>query len=131
LNNHDSLVAEPVVFGYGGRMPFQTPNKLFGSRRRTEILVMLALLEESYPTEIARLLAASLFSVQTIIDSLEREGVLATRLMGRSRRVSLDPRFYAHRELRDLLLRFAEAEPLLRQAAAARRSRPRRRRKPT
>lgn len=92
---------------------------------------MLALLDESYPTELARLLAASLFSVQTIVDSLEREGILASRLIGGSRLVSLDPRFYAYRELRDILLKLAEAEPQLRRAAATRRSRPRRRGKPT
>ncbi len=41
---------------------------------------MLAFLDESDPTELARLLGASLFSAQTIVDSLEREGILATRL---------------------------------------------------
>lgn len=101
-------------------------NRLLGSRRRTEVLILLALLDESYPTEIAGLLAARLFSIQTIIDSLEREGVLATRPLGRSRRVSLDRRYYAYRELRELLLKLAEGEPELRRAAASRRSRPRR-----
>jgi hypothetical protein len=102
----------------------------FGSRRRTEVLVLVALLGESYPSEIARLLGAPLFSVQKIVDSLDREGILATRLMGGTRRVSLDPRWFAARELEALLLRLAEAEPRLQKAAAGRRSRPRRARKP-
>lgn len=91
---------------------------------------MTALLGETYPTELARLLEAPLYSVQTIVDALDREGVMATRLVGHSRRVSLDPRYFAFRELRELLLRLAEAAPELREAAARRRSRPRRAGKP-
>jgi hypothetical protein len=104
--------------------------KLFGSRRRTETLILIALLGESYPTELARLLGAPLFSIQTIVDALDREGVVATRLSGNSRRVALDPRYYAHKQLRELLLQLAEAEPKLRAAATKRRSRPRRAGKP-
>ena len=94
------------------------------------MLVLLALLGESYPTELARLLDAPLFSVQTIVAALDREGVLATRPLGAVRRVSLDPRYFAYRDLRALLLRLAEAEPELQSAAASRRSRPRRPGKP-
>ncbi|MEE9270145.1 MAG: hypothetical protein V3V49_07780 [Candidatus Krumholzibacteria bacterium] len=104
--------------------------KLFGSRRRTEVLILIALLGESYPTELARLLDARLYSIQTIVRALDREGILATRLSGSSRRVSLDPRYFAHKDLRNLLLRLAEAEPALGTAAARRRSRPRRAGKP-
>jgi hypothetical protein len=109
-------------------MPAQM--RLFGSRRRTEVLVMTALLGETYPAELARLLGAPLYSVQTIVAALDREGALATRLSGRARIVSLDPRFFAYKELKDLLLRIAEAEPELRAAASSRRSRPRRAGKP-
>ncbi len=104
--------------------------KLFGSRRRTEILIMVALLGETYPLELARLLKAPRYSVQTIVDGLNREGILATRLLGRSRVVSLDPRYFAYGELKALLGRLAEAEDQLRQSAASRRSRPRRAGKP-
>lgn len=107
-------------------METYSSNKLFGSRRRTEVLVLIALIDESYPTEIARLLGAPLYSVQTIVDALDREGILATRMIGNVRRVSLDPRFYAYKELRSLVLRMAEAEPELMAAASRRRSRPRR-----
>ncbi len=71
---------------------------MFGSRRRTEVLILTALLGETYPTELARLLGAPLYSVQTIVDALDREGVVATRLIGRSRQVSLDPRYYCQKE---------------------------------
>ena len=100
--------------------------KLFGSRRRSEALILIALLGETYPTELARLLGAPLFSIQTIVDALDREGIVATRRSGNSRRVALDPRYYAFKQLKDLLLRLAQAEPELRTAATRRRSRPRR-----
>ena len=104
--------------------------KLFGSRRKTEVIILVALLGDTYPTEIARLLGAPLYSVQTIVDSLDQEGVLATRLTGNQRRVSLDPRYFAYKEIQALLLRLAEAEPKLNGIAAGRRSRPRRSGKP-
>ena len=104
--------------------------KLFGSRRRTEVLVLVALLGETYPTELAQLLEAPLYSIQTIVKALDQEGILATRVSGNSRRVSLDPRYFAYTDLKNLLLRLADAEPDLRAAAARRRSRPRRAGKP-
>lgn len=101
-------------------------NKALGSRRRTEVLILLALLEETYPSELARLLNAPLYSVQKIVDGLDREGIVATRLIGKERRVTLNPRFFANEELRTLLLRLAQAEPDLQIAASGLRRRPRR-----
>ena len=101
-------------------MESHTGQKLFGSRRRTELLIVIALLGESYPTEIARLLGARLYSIQTIVDELEREGVLATQLRARTRWVRLDSRFYAFAELQALLIRLAKAEPRLSAMAAGR-----------
>lgn len=105
-------------------MAIQSRQSLFGSRRRTEILLLLALLEQSYPTEIARLLDAPLYSVQTILADLAGQGVVASRKQGRMRIVSLDPRYFAFPQLRDLLLRMADGEAELQEAAARRRSRP-------
>lgn len=101
--------------------------KLFGTRKQTEVLILLGILEESYPRELARLAQADLKSVQNYVDKLEISGVLATRLMGRERRVEFNPRFIARTELRALLDRLADAEPQLREAAASLRRRPRRR----
>ena len=109
-------------------MSIYAQTQLFGSRRRTEVLILLALLESSYPTELTRLLEAPLYSVQTILEDLEGQGIVASRRQGRMRVVSLDPRYFAFRELRALLLRLAEAEPELEGAAAGRRTRPRQRR---
>ena len=77
-------------------------SKLFGSAQRTDILVLIALLGDSYPTEMARLLGAPLRSTQRILEDLEDEGVLASRLVGRTRQVRLDPRFFAARDLKAL-----------------------------
>ncbi len=87
---------------------------------------MTALLEETYPTELARLLSAPLYSIQRIVEDLGSDGILAIRGSGRGRvkGVSLDPRYFAYTQLKELLLRVAEAEPDLEAAARSRRSRP-------
>ncbi len=100
--------------------------KLFGSPSRTRLLTLAALLEDTYPRELARLSGVPLVSVQRIVNGLEREGVLATRVVGTTRRVSLNPRFYAADELRALLLKYAKRDPELGRHAASLRRRPRR-----
>lgn len=124
------MVDKPIDIGYTKHMDKKISQKLFGTRRRTEVLILVALLGESYPTELARLLDAPLYSIQTIVDALDRDGILATRLLGRTRQVTLDPRYFAFKELRRLLLRLAEAETDIHTAALKRRSRPRRAGKP-
>ena len=106
-----------------------SPLSLFGSRRRTEVLILLALLGESYARELAILLEAPLYSVQRIVAELEDQGVIASRLRGRTRLVTLNPRFHACTELRDLLLRLSRGEPELEAVAASHRTRPVQRRK--
>jgi hypothetical protein len=100
---------------------------IFGSSRRTEVLVLLALIEESYPREMARLLEAPLISVQSIVDGLERAGLATTRLVGNQRRVTLNARFHGIAELKALLLRVSQAFPEIRNVVDHLRRRPRRR----
>lgn len=100
--------------------------KLFGSRRRTEVLLGVALLGETYARELARLLNAPLLSVQRVVDALDEEGVVAVRSFGKERRVTLNPRFFAIAELRALLLRLAEGETEIQQAVSSLRRSPRR-----
>lgn len=64
------------------------------------------------------------------IASLERIGVVASRLAAGSRLVSLNPRWYAAAELRPLLIRLAEADPEILAFVATQRARPRRIGKP-
>src|SRR5262245_46718132 len=104
--------------------------KLFGSPRKTKVLLLLALLGETFPSEICRLLEAKMGPVLYILDALELEGVVASQRLGRTRRLRLDPRYFAAKELRALLLKLAEANPEVQSAAARRRARPRRKGKP-
>jgi hypothetical protein len=100
--------------------------KLFGSPSRTKVLTLVALLEDTYPRELARLSDAPLASVQRMVNDLEREGVVATRIVGANRQVSLNPRFYGANELRSLLLKYAKRDPGLESKVAKLRRRPRR-----
>jgi hypothetical protein len=43
-------------------------SKLFGSERRTEIMLLITLLEETYPGELTRLLDAKAAAVLYIVD---------------------------------------------------------------
>ena len=103
--------------------------KLFGSQTRTRVVVMLIALRETYPRELARLSGVPLVSVQRIVDDLEREGILASRLAGNQRRVTVNTDWIAAPELRALAVRLAETLPDIRAALEAERRRPRRRAK--
>ena len=102
------------------------PSTLFGNRKRTSILVAIRLLEETYAAELAAMLGIGLSTVQTVVGSLDRESVLSTREMGRTRLVKLNPRYPAGEELSALLWKLGEADIPLQQALASRRRRPRR-----
>ena len=103
---------------------------LFGSRTRTRILIYLALAEESYVAEMASALGDSKLTIQRILRALEDLGVVASRLRGRVRLVSLDKTWYAAAELRALLQRMSAADEDALTAAASVRRRPRRPGKP-
>jgi len=101
-------------------------SKIFGSVARTKVLVGLALLNESYPRELARLLGIPLMSVQRAVDDFDKEGVTASRKLGIQRQVRLNPRYFALAQLRDFLLRLSDAFPAERRAIEQERRRPRR-----
>lgn len=94
------------------------------------MLVAIRLLEETYPSELAELLGVRPFTVQSILASLEREAVVVSRLMGRTRAVSLNPRYFAHAELSALLWKLGAHDMDLQARLASRRRRPRRAGKP-
>jgi DNA-binding IclR family transcriptional regulator len=100
--------------------------RLFGSDSRSRILTLVALLDETYPRELARLSGVPLVSVQRIVNDLEREGALASRIVGANRQVTLNPRFYGADELRSLLLKYARRDPVLERGVSKLRRRPRR-----
>lgn len=99
---------------------------VFGTRARTKVLIALALLDQTYPRELARVTDLSLMTVQRIVGKLEQEGVLSSRRVGVQREVRLNPRAYAVNELRAYLLRLAEADPDVARAVEQLRRRPRR-----
>ena len=101
-------------------------DSLFGSRLRERILKLLVLVEPAYPRQIATLLEAHLVSVQNAVTALQDLGVVASRIVGRTRLVELDRRWYAASELRALLERLVAGDPGIRDIAAAVRQRPRR-----
>ena len=98
----------------------------FGSQARTRVLLAVHLLNESYPRELARLLESNLSSIQNAIRSLEKDGLLAGRAVGRTRVYRVSPRTFGRQELERYLERLLEPEAKLRARAAALRRRPRR-----
>jgi DNA-binding transcriptional ArsR family regulator len=99
---------------------------LFGTRMRTALLMLVAVLEETYPAEISRYLGSTIPAVQRTLDKLEDEGVVASRQLA-VRTVALNPNYPAFRELRALLLRLAEGYKQYQTVKESRRTRPRRR----
>ncbi|HEY2954276.1 MAG TPA: winged helix-turn-helix domain-containing protein [Candidatus Eisenbacteria bacterium] len=85
---------------------------------------------ETYARELARLLDSSLSGIQKAIRSLERDGLVAGRAVGRTRLYRLSPRASARRELERYLDRLLDAEPELRSRTMGIRRRPRRAGKP-
>jgi DNA-binding transcriptional ArsR family regulator len=102
----------------------------FGAQGRTRILLALRVLGDSYPRELARLLESPLSSVQKALRSLELDGLVAGRSVGRTRLYQLNPRYFAADALFAYLSRLSEPEQGLKDRAAALRRRPRRSGKP-
>ena len=101
---------------------------LFGTSMRTALLMLVAVLEETYPAELSRYLGSSISAVQRTLDKLEDDGIVATRPLV-VRAVTLNPAYPAVKQLRALLLRLAEGYPEYQQVKESQRLRPRRRNK--
>lgn len=104
--------------------------QLFGNRTRTAVLVSVRLLGETYPSELAELLGIRLYSVQNALESLEREAIVVSKMIGRTRQVSLNPRYFAYRQLDALLWEVGQNDLELQRLLARKRRRPRRAGKP-
>lgn len=102
----------------------------FGSNARTGVLLALQVMAESYARELARVLGINLSAVQKALASLERDGLVAARIVGRTRLFRLSPTAFARRELERYLERLLEPETELKARTAAIRRRPRRTGKP-
>ena len=82
----------------------------FGTRTRTRILLALSERPDAHIRKLARLIGASLSVVQHALATLERDGLVQVRTVGRVRRVSLNSDYPAHVELAALLRRLHAAE---------------------
>lgn len=111
-------------------MRVKTFSSPFGGAARTRVLLALRLLAESYSRELARVLDMPFSSVQKALRSLERDGLVAGRTLGRTRVFALDPRYFAHDDLQRFLLRLTGPEVELKARVASLRRRPRRTTKP-
>ena len=99
-------------------------NALFGSKKRTDVLVAVGRLTSTYPTELARVLGLRTVEVQRAVTSLEQSGAIVTRRVGNTRTITLNPRFCSAVELYALLLKMSE-DPIYRRLWASIRRRPR------
>ena len=104
---------------------------LFGSALRDRLLTRLALSQNGlHVRELARQIDSSPTAVHRAVIALEHAGIVVSRLVGNSRVVVLNRRWYGAIELRALLERLAAAYPEIRERAAHYRERPRRIGKP-
>jgi len=104
---------------------------LFGNETAAKVLLYLQQLESGYPRGIAQGLQIPLSQVQRQLERLEREGVLASRVIGKTRLYQWNPRCGYLDQLRELLARGIEMLPKeIREAFVSERRRPRRRGKP-
>src|SRR5262245_3972652 len=97
----------------------------FGGQARTRVLLGLRLLDASYARELARVLELPLSGVQMAVRGLERDGLVAGRVAGRTRLIRLNPRYFAREELQQYLLKLANADAGLQDRIAQLRRRPR------
>lgn len=87
---------------------------------------LLGLMDRTYPRELASLLDEDLSVVQRTVDDLERDGILASRLAGRTRIFELNRTYQHYVPVRELLARMGQSDPDTVEAAQRVRLRPRR-----
>jgi predicted transcriptional regulator len=104
---------------------------LFGNQNVERILFYLLNNDEAYPSALAAAFSVSLSPIQKQLQRLEAGGVVASRLVGRTRVYQIDPRYAFKTDLEALLAKAFKALPDSQvRGIYARRSRPRRPGKP-
>jgi len=104
---------------------------ILGSESCEQVLVFLLAREQGYPMEISQFYGVSKMPIQKQMGKLEADGVLVSRLVGRTRVYQFNPRYYCLKELKALLQKALEAyPPELREKLLMNRRRPRRAGKP-
>jgi hypothetical protein len=104
---------------------------ILGSASSEKVLIFLFARNEGYAREIARFFATDLAPIQKQLEKLENGAVLVSRLAGRTRLFSFNPRYPMIDELRALLEKTLQFYPDdVRESLMLVRRRPRRRGKP-
>lgn len=76
---------------------------LFGSLNAERVLIFISARGEGYARDIARFFGTGLYGIQKQLDKLEAGGVIASRLAGRTRLYTFNPRYPFLNELKALL----------------------------
>ena len=101
------------------------------TRNAERVLLFLLARDEGYASGMARFFETDLYGIQKQLDKLEAGGVLASRLAGRTRLYSFNPRYAFLKELRLLLEKaLSLCPPDEQERLRVVRRRPRRRGKP-
>jgi hypothetical protein len=104
---------------------------IMGSSSSERVMMFLIAREEGYAREIARFFATGLAPIQKQLVKLEAAGVLVSRVAGRTRLFSFNPRYPMVDELRALLAKTLQFYPDdVRDRLLMNRRRPRRTGKP-
>lgn len=103
---------------------------VFGTGLRTKTLIALSVLGESHVSELSQILGAGPTTVRNAVGTLEQAGLVVGRYVGKTRQITLNPRFRAASELKALLDKLAQGDPALLSMIADLRRRPRRAGKP-
>ncbi len=104
---------------------------LFGTVNKEKVLLYVYAREEGYPREVAKYYGIDLKTIQNQFEKLELGGVLYSRMVGRTRLYTFNPRFVFLNELKQILekaLSFYPEEE--RERLLVTRRRPRRKGKP-
>ena len=104
---------------------------LFGSIDRERVLLFIHCRSEGYAREMARFFETDLLGIQRQLVKLENGGVLYSRLAGRTRLYSFNPRYPFLQELKALIKKAVSFYPeSVRENLILARRRPRRKDKP-
>jgi hypothetical protein len=104
---------------------------LTGNETASKVLLYLASYGSGYPRGISETFKVAISPVQRQLERLEREGILVSRLIGKTRVYEWNPRCFYLDELKALLAKALERLPdQLREKYFLQRTRPRRKGKP-
>jgi DNA-binding transcriptional ArsR family regulator len=104
---------------------------IFGNTTAAKIMLYLFHYGEAYPSGIAKDMTITLSQVQKQLDRFEEAGILVSKLMGRVRIYTFNPKLGVTKKLKDLIQVFYDAIPLeQKEVLFKERRRPRRKGKP-